>query len=164
MVFDGEKGNYSETDTPEPVNFYGKTKLEGENICLKASSVCTVVRITLQYGWGNAVSSSFSDWLIKNLKDGKQAPLFTDQYRTPIELNEAAKIIVELAQMDLVNETINIGGAERVSRFELGEILCSAAGYDKSLLQKITLDDLLIYFHLFKNLPEVNHNHRHQQY
>ncbi len=68
--------------------------------------------------------------------------MFADQYRTPIELSEAAKIIIQLAQMDLARETINLGGSERVSRFELGEILCSVADYDKSLLEKISLSDV----------------------
>jgi hypothetical protein len=44
--------------------------------------------------------------------------------------------------MDITNEIINLGGFERVSRYELGEILCSVAGYDKSLLEKISLNDI----------------------
>ena len=44
--------------------------------------------------------------------------------------------------MNITNETINLGGVERVSRYELGEILCSVAGYDKSLLEKISLNDI----------------------
>jgi dTDP-4-dehydrorhamnose reductase len=52
------------------------------------------------------------------------------------------EIITKIAQMDINNETINLGGVKRVSRYELGEIFCSVAGYDKSLLQKISLDDI----------------------
>jgi len=52
------------------------------------------------------------------------------------------EIITKIAHMDIRNETINLGGVERVSRYEMGEILCSVAGYDKSLLQKISLDDI----------------------
>ncbi len=44
--------------------------------------------------------------------------------------------------MEIANETINLGGVGRVSRYEMGEILCSVAGYDKSLLQKISLGDI----------------------
>ncbi|MBP1683837.1 MAG: rfbD [Ignavibacteriaceae bacterium] len=50
--------------------------------------------------------------------------------------------------MDLKGETINLGGSERVSRYELGEILCSLAGFDKNLLQKITMDEI-------PNFPKV---------
>jgi dTDP-4-dehydrorhamnose reductase len=44
--------------------------------------------------------------------------------------------------LDNNNEIINVGGIERVSRYELGQILCSVAGYDKSLLKKNSLDDV----------------------
>jgi dTDP-4-dehydrorhamnose reductase len=39
-------------------------------------------------------------------------------------------------------EIINFGGNERVSRYEFGESLCDAAGFDKNLLVKITMDDV----------------------
>jgi dTDP-4-dehydrorhamnose reductase len=52
------------------------------------------------------------------------------------------EIITKIVQMDISNETINIGGVGRVSRYEMGEILCSVAGYDKSLLEKISLNDV----------------------
>jgi dTDP-4-dehydrorhamnose reductase len=44
--------------------------------------------------------------------------------------------------MDLKGETINLGGTERVSRYELGEILCSLTGFDNNLLQKSTMDEI----------------------
>ena len=76
------------------------------------------------------------------LKNGRPVKLFVDQFRTPISLNEAAETIYKISLLDIMNETINLGGVERVSRYELGEILCSIAGYNKNLLQKITLDDM----------------------
>ncbi|MFB3056998.1 MAG: sugar nucleotide-binding protein, partial [Ignavibacteriaceae bacterium] len=78
----------------------------------------------------------------EKLKNGNPIKLFVDQFRTPISLQDAVEIITEIAQMDITNETINLGGVERVSRYELGEILCSIAGYDKTLLQKVSLDDI----------------------
>ena len=74
--------------------------------------------------------------------------MFVDQSRTPICLHDAVEIITKIAQMDKTNETINLGGVERVSRFELGELLCSVAGYDKSLLEKISLSE-------FPEFPKV---------
>jgi dTDP-4-dehydrorhamnose reductase len=76
------------------------------------------------------------------LKNGKPIKLFVDQFRTPIALQDAVKIITKIAQMDITNETINLGGVDRVSRYEMGEILCYAAGYNKSLLEKISLNDV----------------------
>lgn len=76
------------------------------------------------------------------IKKGKPVKLFVDQFRTPISLHDAAEIITKIARIDITNEIINLGGVERVSRYELGEILCSVAGYDRSLLEKISLNDI----------------------
>jgi dTDP-4-dehydrorhamnose reductase len=51
-------------------------------------------------------------------------------------------MINELIQKDIKSEILNFGGIERVTRYELGEILCNVAGFDKNLLVKITMDDL----------------------
>ena len=142
MVFDGEKGNYSELDTPGPVNFYGKTKLEGEHICLKTTSDCTVVRITLQYGWGNAVSSSFSDWLIKNLKDGKQAPLFTDQYRTPTYVIDTVKGLEIAALIGEPGSVYHLASPERIDRYSFGLVLASVFKLSDVLLKKSLMSDV----------------------
>jgi dTDP-4-dehydrorhamnose reductase len=82
------------------------------------------------------------------LQNNRPVKLFTDQFRTPISLNDASKLVVEIAAMDIKNGTINLGGSERVSRYEMGEMLCSLAGFDKHLLQKISMDDI-------PNFPKV---------
>ena len=87
--------------------------------------------------------------MFDDLKNNRPVKLFTDQFRTPISLKDAAKIITDLSEMDLKGETINLGGIERVSRDELGEMLCSSAGLDKNLLQKITMDEI-------PNFPKVD--------
>ena len=125
-----------------PASLYAKTKLVAEVKIKEMLKNYVILRLALLYGFGFSHSRSHFHNMNDELKNNRPVKLFTDQYRTPIELSEAAKIIIQLAQMDLVNGAINLGGSERVSRFELGKILCSAAGYDKSLLQKITLDEI----------------------
>ena len=143
LVYAGYRGSMLSEDAKLiPASLYAETKLVAEAKIKETFENYLILRTALLYGFGLSHSRSHFHKMNDELKNNKPVKLFTDQYRTPIELSEAAKISIQLAQMDLINETINIGGAERVSRFELGEILCSAAGYDKSLLQKITLDDL----------------------
>jgi dTDP-4-dehydrorhamnose reductase len=57
-------------------------------------------------------------------------------------LDDASRMISELSEMDLKGETINLGGLERVTRFELGEMLCSITSLDKNLLEKITTEEI----------------------
>jgi len=143
LVYAGYRGAMLKEDAKLiPASLYAETKLMAELKIKKVFENFLILRIALLYGFGLNHSRSHFHKMNNELKNSRLVKLFTDQYRTPIELSEAAKIIIQLAQMDLVSETINLGGLERVSRFELGEILCSAAGYNKSLLQKITLDDV----------------------
>ena len=75
-------------------------------------------------------------------QNNKEVKLFNDQYRTPLSLWEAARIISELVRLNVKNEVINFGGKERVSRLELGKQLCKIAGLDESKLQSISMYDL----------------------
>ena len=125
-----------------PVSLYAETKLIGEMKVKETLENYLILRTALLYGFGLNHSRCHFHKMNEELKNGKPIKLFVDQFRTPISLQETVHIITKIAQMDITNEIINLGGVERASRYELGEILCSVAGYDKSLLQKITLDDV----------------------
>ena len=143
LVYAGYRGSMLKEDAKLiPASLYAETKLMGEVKVKETFSNYLILRTALLYGFGLSDSHCHFHTMYDELKNNKPVRLFIDQYRTPILLQEAAKIIVQLAQMDVVNETINLGGAERVSRYELGKILCSVTGFDNSLLQKITMDEV----------------------
>jgi len=142
MVFDGERGNYSETDLPAPVNYYGLTKQEGEKLCLQSGADVIVVRITLQYGWGNGVHPSFSDWLMKNLQSGKQINLFTDQYRTMTCGLDTARGLEIAALCGTAGEIYHLTSPERVSRYEFGRLFASVFNLPQSLLKKSLMEEV----------------------
>ncbi|GBD87573.1 dTDP-4-dehydrorhamnose reductase [bacterium BMS3Abin03] len=143
LVYAGYRGSMLKEDAKLiPASLYAETKLMGEVKIKETLENYLILRTALLYGFGLNHSRCHFHIMNDELKNGRPVKLFIDQYRTPILLQEAAEIIVHLSQMDVVNETINLGGAERVSRYELGEILCSVAAYDKFLLQKITMDEV----------------------
>ncbi len=143
LVYAGYRGSMLKEDAKLiPASLYAETKLMGEVKVKETFGNYLILRTALLYGFGLNHSRCHFHKMYEELKNNKPVKLFVDQYRTPILLQEAAEIIVQLAQMDVVNETINLGGVERVSRYELGEILCNVAGFDKSLLEKITMDEV----------------------
>ena len=149
LVYAGYRGSFLKEDGKLiPASLYAETKLVGENKVKEFSKNYLILRTALLYGFGLNHSSSHFQFMYNQLNKNRTVRLFTDQYRTPISLIDAARIIVELALANLTNETINVGGTERVSRYEMGEILCSLAGLDKNLLQKITMDEI-------PNFPKV---------
>lgn len=143
LVYAGYRGSMlKENAKLIPVSLYAETKLMSEVKIRETFENYVILRTALLYGLGLSHSSCHFDRMNAELNNGRAVKLFSDQFRTPISLKDVARIILQIATMDINNETINLGGVERVSRYELGEILCSVAGYDKSLLQKISLDDL----------------------
>jgi dTDP-4-dehydrorhamnose reductase len=143
LVYAGYRGSMLKEDAKLiPVSLYAETKLMGEVKIKETFENYLILRTALLYGFGLNHSRCHFNKMNDELKNNKPVKLFTDQFRTPILLQEVADIISKIAEMDILKETINLGGTERVSRYELGEILCSVAGYDKSLLQKISLNDV----------------------
>jgi len=143
LVYDGFRGSMlNENAKLNPVSLYAETKLMGELKIQDTFDNYVILRSALLFGLGLNHSSNHFHQMFKDLKAMKQVKLFTDQYRTPLSLVEAARIICDLVDNKNANGIINFGGAERVSRYELGEQLCEEANLDKNLLIKINLDDL----------------------
>jgi len=142
MVFDGERGNYTEIDTPAPVNYYGLTKQEGEKLCLQSRADALVVRITLQYGRGNGVHSSSSDWLMSNLQSGKHVSLFPDQFRTMTWVLDTAQGLEIAALCGTAGEIYHLTSPERVSRYEFGRLFASVFNFPQSLLKQSLMEEV----------------------
>jgi dTDP-4-dehydrorhamnose reductase len=143
LVYAGYRGSMlNEGAKLIPVSLYAETKLMGETKVDETLENYLILRTALLYGFGLNHSRCHFHKMNEQLQRGKPVKLFFDQFRTPISLENTAEIITEIVTMDITNEIINLGGFERVSRYELGEILCSVAGYDKSLLEKISLNDI----------------------
>ncbi|GJQ42231.1 MAG: SDR family oxidoreductase [Ignavibacteriota bacterium] len=149
LVYAGYRGSFLKEDAKLiPASLYAETKLVGEMKVKESTDNYLILRTALLYGFGLNHSKCHFQNMYVDLKNRKPVKLFTDQLRTPISLTDASLIIAQLVKMDLINETINLGGTERVSRFEIGQMLCDLAGLDKNLLQKIMMDEI-------PNFPKV---------
>lgn len=99
-VFDGEsEALYAEKDVTNPVNVYGRTKLEGEKEVLKYSQ--NLVLRTNIYGLNIQDKYSFGEWIYYSLKGNCILNMFTDIDFSPIIVNELAEIIYEACSMNL---------------------------------------------------------------
>ena len=110
-------------------------------MCIRDSNYI-ILRTALLFGFGINHSKNHFHQMHKDLQQGKSVKLFTDQFRSPLSLIEAARILNEIVSSDIKSEIINFSGLERVSRYKLGERLCDIAKFDKNLLTKITMDDV----------------------
>ena len=133
MVFDGKKGMYREEDAVAPVSFYGEAKAIAEEIVRSHCSNWVNVRAALIYGKPLGGGSSFTEWMRRGLENGKQVFLYSDQYRTPIFVENLARIIIELIDHSFIGD-LHCGGANRIDRFSFGKQFCKFGHYDPNLL------------------------------
>ncbi|MEX2216318.1 MAG: SDR family oxidoreductase [Phycisphaeraceae bacterium] len=136
LVFDGEQGDYRETDAAHPSSVYGRTKFEGEQTVLASSrSRPTVLRLPLILGPSLTGRPKFFDTLIASLKEGKPITLFDDEWRTPLGADQAADAVA-LALTHRLEGLYHVAGGERLSRYEIGVIVAAALGVDASCIQR----------------------------
>ncbi len=121
LVFDGRKGNYTETDRANPLHVYGETKLAAEEIVLK-NPRHLVVRTSLNGGVSRTGNRGFNEQFRRSLQAGQGMALFTDEFRCPIPAVETARAVWELAQKKCAG-IYHVAGAEKMSRLQIGELL-----------------------------------------
>ncbi|MBN2373021.1 SDR family oxidoreductase [bacterium] len=138
LVFDGEKGWYSESDSPNPTNYYSQTKLEAEKITNNFKGIYCIVRLSLMFGWGDDNHQSFSDWIINSIRGEKTIGLYTDQFRTMIYVKHAALILKWISESS-IKGTVHLGGFDRISRYNFGIQLCEAFGLSNRLLRPVKM-------------------------
>jgi len=127
LVFDGRRGNYAETDTVNPLTWYGETKAMAEKIVLE-NPRHLVVRTSLNGGISAAGNRAFNEQLRNSLRaTGQGMTLFTDEFRCPIPAVETARAVWEMALKNCAG-LYHLAGAERLSRWQMAQALLSRWG------------------------------------
>ncbi|HEU0020306.1 MAG TPA: SDR family oxidoreductase [Dehalococcoidia bacterium] len=100
-VFDGERGNYREDETPAPTTHYGQTKWEAEQAVSRCRNPWGIIRTSLVYGWPAwADRANLVTRVIDNLTSGRPAYGHTDQYRSPVYVEDLVRGIVKVMEED----------------------------------------------------------------
>ncbi len=140
LVYDGDAGQMlTEESELKPVSLYAETKIAAEKAIMNTFENYIILRTSLLYGLGlNHSVNNFHNMYFSFIA-GKSVKLFYDQFRTPLSLRDAACLIAKLMETEVNNIILNFGGAERVSRSELGERFCEAGNFDKSLIEMTSM-------------------------
>jgi dTDP-4-dehydrorhamnose reductase len=130
-VFDGTKSiKYTEDDKTSPLSYYGKTKLEAEKIILKINENI-VLRTTVVYDWH--IRSRFTNWVLKNLKQGSKITAFTDQSNTATLVGDISHSLFCLLENNN-SGLFHCSGKTCISRYDFAIKLADYFGYDKKLI------------------------------
>jgi len=139
-VFDGEKGMYTEEDEPNPVNYYGVTKLEGEKQVIEQCKNYAILRTSVLFGW-HPWKQNFATWIINKLKQQQEIMVVEDHYNTPTLADNLAEMAVEIAKNDLQG-IYHASGSERISRYEFGKRIARTFNLDPDLIRPVKMSQL----------------------
>lgn len=133
QVFDGAKGQYVETDAVHPLNVYAQTKAEAEQVVLE-NPAHAVVRIALTAGTSPSGDRSFVEDMRRAAAKGQRLTLFTDEFRCPLPAGALVRALWECA-VQRRSGLYHLGGRERLSRWDIGEVLSQVYPELRSHLQ-----------------------------
>jgi dTDP-4-dehydrorhamnose reductase len=142
FIFDGKKGNYIETDTPNPLSYYGETKLLSEEILKKSTTNYTILRTILVYGLVNDMSrSNIVLWVKESLENKKEITIVDDQFRAPTFVEDLA-LTCKISVDKKATGVFNISSNQLLSIFEIAQEIADVFDLDKSLIKPISTSTL----------------------
>ncbi|GAB4328640.1 MAG: dTDP-4-dehydrorhamnose reductase [Flammeovirgaceae bacterium] len=135
FVFAGnQNGLHSETDAPNPINFYGKTKLEAEKIVQKSQLEWSIVRTCLVYGVTPEMSrSNIILWVKNSLEQEKHIKVVADQWRTPTLAEDLANACVSILKQK-ARGIYHISGDEFITPYHLALMTAKLYGLNDQLI------------------------------
>lgn len=135
FIFDGQSGPYREDARPNPVNFYGRSKLAAENAARDAGhDRWAIARTVLVYGTGQGLSrSNIVLWVVDNLQQGKEIHVVTDQVRTPTYAPDLAAGIERMVRYRK-SGTYHLSGRELLSVYDFACRVAHVYDLDASLI------------------------------
>ncbi|WP_439132595.1 SDR family oxidoreductase [Polaribacter sp.] len=138
FIFDGEQGYYKETDQPNPLSYYGLSKVKSENLLLNSKIDYTILRTILVYGKVFSMSrSNIVLWVKSMLAQGKQITIVNDQFRMPTYVDDLA-LACKISMDKKATGIYHISSKELLSVFEIAQQVADVFELDKSLIKPIS--------------------------
>lgn len=141
FVFDGTKEEkYTEEDTPNPIEWYGKTKYLSEQVVLNSGISASIIRIAYPYRAVFADKKDLVRKVIDALKTNTLNPMFADQITTPTFVDDIAlglKYFFENKPTGI----FHLVGSSSQSPYEMCQKIAEILGFDPKLVRQGSLED-----------------------
>ena len=131
-VFDGQRGDYTEEDIPNPLSVYAQTKLEGEQAVAETNPGAIIARVNL-FGWSLTGKRSLAEFFFYNLSAGKRVMGFTDVYFCPLLVNVLAHIFIKMLASDL-SGLYHVVSRDCLSKYDFGMMIARRFSLDEGLI------------------------------
>ena len=139
-IFDGSKGNYLESSIKNPLNYYGKTKLEAENYLVGSNYNYLILRPNVLYG-NNLKSSNFFSWVMNSLLVNKNINIVDDQLSNPAYIPDFVSVIQDSILLDYSGIS-HFGSEDVISRYDFAMKICKYFNLDHKLIKSLRTSDL----------------------
>ena len=143
-IFQGKDEKYVEDDTPNPINYYGKTKLESEKIISKLDDFL-IFRTSVLYGFLSkkmletrskySKSMNFGLWVLHKLHQSKNIQIVNDQFSNPTLADNLAEIIFQSIEKNLIG-VYHATDSGCVSRFDFVQKIAKKFNYNLDFIQE----------------------------
>ena len=140
-VFDGEAGPYREEDPPNPLGYYGRTKLESERSVLEAGVEAVVVRTMVLFGYEISVRPNFVTWVAQELKAGRKVRIVTDQWGNPTFADDLAEALLKLCRKRATG-LFHLSGKDCITRYDMVMKMVTLFQFDPTLVIPVATSDL----------------------
>jgi dTDP-4-dehydrorhamnose reductase len=140
-IFDGKNGPYYENDIPNPIGYYGRTKLASENALRISGTLFTILRTNVLYGIARNSRPDFVRWVITSLSKKEKIRIVKDQINNPTFIDDLVQAISKIIEFRKTG-IYNIGGKEFLSRFEFTNRIAEFFHLEKDLITPITTEEL----------------------
>ena len=150
-VFDGQSGDYKEDDMRSPINYYGKTKLESENVLIGSNRNYLIIRPNVLYSEENTPFSltsnsskpaeHFLSWLISALSNNERVAVVDDQISNPVYIPDLVNVIATSILVDYTG-ICHYGSEDVVSRYDFAMKACEIFNLDSSKIIPINSSEL----------------------
>ncbi|MEW6504686.1 MAG: SDR family oxidoreductase [Chloroflexota bacterium] len=136
-VFDGQRGEYTEEDTPNPLSVYACTKWQAEQRVLETCPQALVARVNF-YGWSLSGQRSLGEFFFYNLKEGRPVKGFTDVIFCPLEATQLADLLLRLVEKEAAG-LFHVVSRECQSKYQFGVNLARRFGLDERLIEPVSV-------------------------
>lgn len=141
-VFDGMKDvtPYTEEDKPNPVNWYGSTKLFGEDNVLESGCKSCIVRISMPFSAHYDLKKDVARFFLEKLRLGQKVKAIEDQRITPLLVDDIATVLSKLVE-NKSQGIYHVASNDSVTPLEFVKTMIETFGFDYSLVDSIKLDE-----------------------
>ncbi|MBT7376717.1 MAG: SDR family oxidoreductase [Candidatus Marinimicrobia bacterium] len=140
-VFEGKDGPYIESNPTHPISYYGRSKLEGENVLRGSLNPYCILRASVLYGDPVNDKPNFFAWVYDSLSKQKLIHVVTDQISNPAWLPALSDAIMKVILLN-AEGIYHFGSDDHLSRYDFAVLIAKVFGLDSTLINPVTSDSM----------------------